>query len=127
MDSKITSKSIAINMITGVSAILPISVKVVADIFISIISCGIISGKPRMAIMAAFCCALAAMAAKKVNTRLKLKPPNNTKPVKGQKRIIGLPRKSEKTKKEILLITSIRIELNSNLAKMKCCGLAIAL
>ena len=36
MDSKITSKSIAINMITGVSAILPISVKVVADIFISI-------------------------------------------------------------------------------------------
>ena len=50
------------------------------EIFISSISCGIISGKPRMAINAAFCWALAAIADKKVNTRLRLTPPSMVMP-----------------------------------------------
>ncbi len=52
------------------------------EIFISMSSCGIIIGKPRIAMIAAFCCALAAMAARKVNTRLKLQPPKKTIPTK---------------------------------------------
>ena len=127
IESKITSKSIATSMSTGVSAIDPISVKVVADIFMSIISCGIISGKPKMAMMAAFCCALAAMAAKKVNTRLRLNPPNNTKPTNGKKRIIGLPKNMEKTKKLKLLMSNMRMALKKSLANIKCCGEAIEL
>ena len=127
MDNKTTSRSIAININTGVNGRTPISVKVVADIFMSMISCGIMSGKPRMAMMAAFCCALAAIAAKKVNTRLRLSPPSNTNPVNGQKRMIGLPRNKEKIKKLKLLMSSISMALKNNLAKIKCCGLAMEL
>ena len=56
------------------------SEKTILDIFISSINCGIISGNPIMAISAAFCCALAAMADKKVNTRLRLMPPSTVMP-----------------------------------------------
>ena len=40
--------------------------------------CGMMSGKPRIAIIAAFCFARAAIADKKVNTRLRLMPPRQT-------------------------------------------------
>ena len=42
---------------------------------------GIINGNPIMAINAAFCCALAAMAANKVKPKLRLNPPKQTMPI----------------------------------------------
>ena len=48
---------------------------------ISSSNCGIIKGNPMMAINAAFCCALAAMAASKVKTKLRLIPPKQTMPM----------------------------------------------
>jgi hypothetical protein len=44
---------------------------------------GIINGKPKTAMMAAFCCALAAIAARKEKIRLRLQPPSNTSPING--------------------------------------------
>lgn len=55
-------------------------------------------GKPNIAMMAAFCWALAAMAARKVKTRLRLKPPNKTIPTKGAALITGLPKNKENNK-----------------------------
>lgn len=99
--------------------------KTVPDAFISIINCGIIIGKPSIAMIAAFCCALAAMAAKKVNTRLKLHPPKNTNPIKTAERSTGYFMKSANKIKLRALITSIKTELKSNFAKIKLTGLVI--
>ena len=52
----------------------------VPESFINNINCGIIIGKPSMAMMAAFWCALAAMAARNVKTRQSPQPPSNTRP-----------------------------------------------
>lgn len=78
-----------------------------------------------MAMIAAFCCALAAMADRNVNTRLKLHPPNNTSPIKGSIFSIGLPRKKVKRRRLSKLITSINMELKSSLASIKSSGPAI--
>jgi hypothetical protein len=40
--------------------------------------------KPSIAIIAAFCCAFAAMAERNVKTRLRLHPPSNTNPINGR-------------------------------------------
>lgn len=82
-------------------------------------------GKPKIAMMAAFCWALAAMAAKKVNTRLKLNPPANTNSKNDQKENPGFPKNKVNTKNAALLITSISTALNSNLERINCWGLAM--
>lgn len=88
------------------------------------ITCGMIIGNPNTAIIAAFCCALAAMAARKVKTRLKLQPPRRTNPIKGPALTSGLPKKIKKRRRLIPLISSISKELNNNLARTKWEGLA---
>lgn len=97
----------------------------VALALININSWGMIIGKPRMAMMAAFCCAFAAMAAKKVNIRLKLHPPKNTKPMKMAERSTGYFMNIENKMKLRALITSIRTELNKSFARIKLTGLEI--
>jgi len=88
-------------------------------------SWGIIIGKPSTAIIAAFCWAFAAIAAKKVKTRLSPHPPNSTNPINGPTFSIGLPRKSVNKNKLSKLIISISNELNNSLAKTKFIGLAM--
>ena len=63
------------------TAIAVLSLKTVLESCINNISCGIIMGKPRIAIIAAFCWAFAAIADRKVKTRLRLQPPSNTNPI----------------------------------------------
>ena len=53
-------------------------------------------GKPSMAMIAAFCCAFAAIAARNVKTRLRLQPPNNTNPINGRLFEPGCQEKTEK-------------------------------
>lgn len=54
-------------------------------------SCGMINGKPMIAINAALCWARAAMAAKKVNTKLKLTPPKQLMAINKNGFCNGLP------------------------------------
>ena len=82
-------------------------------------------GKPRIAMIAAFCCALAAMAAKKVKTRLRLHPPSKTSPIKTPAFSIGLPRNKLNSARLSKLISSMSRELNISLAKTKSLGPAI--
>jgi hypothetical protein len=77
----ITSK--AISNRTVLAGMIRTGLKAALESFISNSNCGMINGKPSTAIIAAFCCALAAMAAKKVKTRLRLHPPSNTRPMNG--------------------------------------------
>lgn len=63
--------------------------KTALDTFIKTSNWGTIMGKPNMAIIAAFCCALAAMAAKNVKTRLRLQLPKKVIPIKGQVLLTG--------------------------------------
>lgn len=60
-------------------------------IFINIISCGIINGNPSIAMIAEGCCALDAMAAKKLNTKLKLIPPKQLIPKNNHPCCKGFP------------------------------------
>ena len=95
------------------------SLKAGTDIFINNSICGMIRGKPSIAIKAADCCALAAMAAKKVKTKLKLAPPNNVMPINVPILLIGLPNSNIKSNKDMTLITSISKRLNTSFAMMK--------
>lgn len=95
------------------------------DNFINKMICGIIIGKPNTAIIAAFCCAFAAIAARKVKTRLRLQPPNKTKPINCPAFCIGLPKKRVNSSRLNKLIASISIELKSNLANTKFAGLVM--
>ena len=76
-------------------------------------------GKPSIAISAADCCALAAMAAKKVNTKLRLAPPKSVMPTKVVILFMGFPNSNVKSDKETTLITSINKRLNANFEMMK--------
>ncbi len=78
-----------------------------------------------MAMIAALCCAFAAIAAIKLNTRLKLHPPKKTKPTNERIFSKGLPRNKIKRNKLNPLIASINKELNNNFDKIKCWGLTI--
>ncbi len=89
------------------------------DIFMRIKSWGMIMGKPIMAISAACCCALAAMAARKVNTKLRLIPPKQAIPKKRQPYSMGLPNKTVKMAKLKQLITSINRALKINFDNTK--------
>lgn len=80
--SKITIRSRAIRSKTVVSGIVSKGAKAAFDNRIKRSNCGMIIGNPKTAIIAAFCCALAAMAARNVNTRLRLQPPKRTSKTK---------------------------------------------
>ncbi len=84
-----------------------------------------IRGNPSTAMIAAFCWALAAIAAKKVKTRLRLHPPNKTRPIKGPIFCMGFPRNNVNNSMLNALITSMSIELKRSLARTKLPGLAI--
>ena len=95
------------------------SLKAGMDIFINNNTCGIIIGKPNIAIKAADCCALAAMAARKVKTKLRLAPPNSVIHKNVPILFTGLPKSIEKSANVTILITNISNKLKANLAMMK--------
>lgn len=74
-----TNISRAMTNKTVATGIIVLEEKKVPESFINNISWGIIIGNPNMAMMAAFCWALAAMAARNVNTRHKPQPPRKTR------------------------------------------------
>ncbi len=84
-----------------------------------------IKGKPSIAIMAAFCWAFAAIAAKKLNTKLRLQPPKNTSPIKAPIFKAGLPKNKLNKIKLRPLIARMSKELKSNFASIKFWGLTI--
>ncbi len=96
-----------------------------SDIFISNINCGMMIGNPMIAINAACCCALAAMAAKKVKTRLKLIPPKQQIPINRNKYSNGSPSRIIKMERLSKLITSISKTLKMSLEMMKSLAPAI--
>ena len=95
------------------------------EILINMINCGIMSGKPRIGIIAAFCCAFAATAARKLNTRLRLHPPSKTNPANTVAFSAGLEKNMLNKSRLIALISSISRVLKANFARIKCCGLTI--
>ena len=78
-------------------------------------NCGKITGKPSIAISAALCCALPAMALINVKTILIPVPPKITIPIKRSMSATGLLRKTKKRNKLIKLITIMRIMLYNSL------------
>src|SRR5688572_1513407 len=78
-----TRISSATNNNTVVRGITDEKLNTALDNCISNNSCGMIRGKPSIAMIAAFCCAFAAMAARNVKTRLRLHPPSKTSPMNG--------------------------------------------
>lgn len=123
--NKITIPSNATNNKTVLTGMISSGAKAAFDNRINNKSWGIIIGNPSTAMIAAFCCALAAIAARKVNTRLKLQPPSNTNPINCQIFCIGLPKNRLNKNKLIKLIASISKELKRSLASTKSPGLAI--
>ena len=89
------------------------------------ISWGIMIGNPSTAMIAAFCCALAAIAARKLNTRLRLHPPNKTRPTNGPAFRMGLPRNIVKSSRLSRLMIIMSSELKSSLDNTKAVGLAM--
>ena len=65
------------------------------------------SGNPRMAIKAAFCWALAAIAASNVKTRLRLIPPTHARPMNNTILLTGAPNNTVNKNKLTELMTSI--------------------
>ena len=114
--------SSAINNKTIATGILPFSAKTALDKRINNSNCGIMIGNPSMAIIAAFCCAFAAIAARNVNTKLRLQPPNKTSPTNAPAFSVGLPRNKLNNARLSKLIKSMSKELKSNLAKTKSLG-----
>ena len=88
-------------------------------------SCGIIKGKPSIAIIAEGCCALEAMAARKLNTKLKLIPPKQLMPKNNKLCSKGLPNNKINNNKLNPLIKHMSKLLYINLEKIKCIGLAM--
>jgi hypothetical protein len=97
----------------------PLCINAELETFISKRSCGIINGKPNMAIIAAFCCAFAAIAARKVNTRLRPQPPKKTMPIKFIILATGLPRNKKNRTRLSKLIINMSRELKRSLDKIK--------
>lgn len=118
--NRITRTSITTSINTGVVGMIAALLKAAAEIFMSITNWGMIRGNPKIAIIAAFCCALAAIAAKKLNTKLRLQPPRKTSPMKGSSFSAGLVKNKLNNKRLNALIISIKRELNSSLANTKC-------
>ena len=75
-----------------------------------------------MAISAEFCCAFDAIALIKVNTKLRLAPPNITIPVKRNVLLTGLVRNIKKSKRLRTLINIMSITLYKSLLMIKSTG-----
>lgn len=123
--NKMTIRSRATSNKIVLALMVKMGLKAAFDNCINRISWGIISGKPNTAMMAAFCWALAAIAARKVKMRLRLQPPSKTRPIKAPAFTMGFPRNKLNKSKLSRLITSISKELNSNFDKTKLAGEAI--
>ncbi len=121
----IISKPISSKNICNNAPSLNTSPKADFESFINSISCGIINGKPRIAITAAFCWALAAIAAIKVNTRLRLIPPIKAMPAKRRSCITGFPNKILKSNKLTKIMMHITSVLYMSFAIIKITGLVI--
>ena len=78
-----------------------------------------IIGNPNIAISAADCCALAAIAAKNVNTKLRLPPPSKVMQIKVNILLTGFPSSKVNNDSEMMLIINIRNRLNISLAIIK--------
>lgn len=76
-------------------------------------------GKPITAINAVDCCALAAIAARKVNTKLILPPPKQVMSMNSAKCSNGLPNSKEKSTSDNRLMQTIRKRLNKSLESIK--------
>ncbi len=100
-------------------------VNAAAETLVNNNSWGMIMGKPMIAIMAACCCAFAAIAVRKVNTRLRLIPPNKLTNINSPIRITGLPNNNVKIPRLKIFIKSIRMALNNNFDKTNWVGDAI--
>lgn len=86
-------------------------------------SCGTITGNPIIAIKAADCSALAAMAAKKVNTMLSPILPKQLIAAKRNKYSIGLPNKRRQMPNVSKFIHNMSNTLKINLASINSIGL----
>ena len=113
-----TSEVTKINILA--KGIVAVFENTVPHIFINTSNWGIIIGNPNIAIIAAFCCAFAAIAARKVKTILKLHAPKKTIAIKTAACCTGKFRNKEKSNKLNPLIINIRIELNKSLARTNC-------
>ena len=78
-----------------------------------------IKGKPNIAMRAAFCWALAAIAAIKVNTKVRLKPPRAEIAMNLNDSSGALPNKTENNKRLMQVSSNIRIELYISFDKIK--------
>ena len=76
-------------------------------------------GKPITAINAVDCWARAAIAAKKVNTRLILPPPKQVISIKSPRCSKGLPSSSVNSSRDSKLMHTIKNRLNSNFESTK--------
>ena len=91
----------------------------ITDNRISSMICGMINGNPRIAIMAAFCCARAAIAARNVNTRLRLKAPRHTMPANCHGCNNTSPNNNLNSTRLTRLITIMSTALKNNFAMIK--------
>ena len=78
-----------------------------------------IMGNPITAINAVDCCALAAMAARKVNTKLILPPPKQVININSVKCSSGLPNNNVNSSSDNRLMQTIRNRLNKSLERIK--------
>ena len=95
------------------------SANAIFDILFNNSNWGITSGKPRIAISAALCCARAAIAARKVKTRLRLTLPSQLIRTNRAGSGIGSPNISTNSPRLNRLINNINKALNNNFDKMK--------
>ena len=84
-----------------------------------------IKGNPKMAMIADGCCALAAMAAKKLNTKLKLIPPKQLNPKNNKICVNGLPSKTMKSIKLNALMVHMSRLLKMSFENIKFTGLTM--
>ena len=109
-----TRISITINNNTVVAGMVSKGANAALDKRINKISCGMMIGNPSTAMIAAFCWAFAAIAARKVKTRLKLQPPSSTRPMNCPAFCMGLPRNRVKRNRLSMLMTSMSMEKVNN-------------
>ena len=86
----------------------------------------LIKGNPKIAMMAEGCCALAAIAAKKLNTKLRLIPPKQLSPKNNTICVNGLPSKTMNSIKLNALMVHMSKLLKMSFENIKFTGLTIA-
>ncbi len=113
------------NIICAGAPSLKISEKAVLDNLTSNSNCGMIIGKPSIAISDACCIAFDAIAANKVNTRLRPMDPIRLIPRNCQNELVGFPKKAVYKIKLMIFITIINMPLYEILERIKTTGLVV--